>query len=151
MQLKGSVDINAPRDIVWRFLTDPQAVGECAPGVESVEVIVPDQKFQAQAAIGFGSVKATFITVVEWVALIPPERAQLKAHGDAPGSAADITSEINLTDLPAGGTRLTWSAEIVILGKIAGLASRMMGGVSKKLSRQFFECMKGQIETEGLA
>jgi carbon monoxide dehydrogenase subunit G len=149
MKLKGSVDIKASREIVWEFITNPQAVGECAPGVESVEVVIPDQKFQANAAIGFGSVKATFVTVVEWVELLPPERAKLKAHGDAPGSAADITSEITLKDLPDGGTNLTWAADVVVLGKIAGLASRMMGGVSKKLSRQFFECMKGQIEAAG--
>jgi carbon monoxide dehydrogenase subunit G len=146
MNLKGFVDIDAPRGVVWAFITNPEAVSVCAPGVESFEILVPDKKFRASAGIGFGSVKATFITVVEWVALDPPALAQMKAHGDAPGSAADITSEITLTDLPSGGTHLEWKADVIVLGKIAGLASRMMGGVSKKLSRQFFDCMKLQIE-----
>ncbi len=146
MHLKGHVEIDAPREVVWAFLTNPEAVSACAPGVESFEVIVPDKKFRASAGVGFGSVKATFMTEVEWVALDPPTRAQMKAHGDAPGSAADITSELTLTALPAGGTHLEWTAVVVIHGKIAGLASRMMGGVSKKLSRQFFDCMKSQIE-----
>jgi carbon monoxide dehydrogenase subunit G len=36
MHFEGSVEINAPRDKVWAFVTDPAQVGQCGPGVESV-------------------------------------------------------------------------------------------------------------------
>ena len=41
MHLQGSVTINAPRAQVYEFLTDPNQVSQCAPGVELVEIIVP--------------------------------------------------------------------------------------------------------------
>ena len=39
MDFKGDVTINAPRERVWAFLTDPHQVTQCAPGLQSVEVI----------------------------------------------------------------------------------------------------------------
>lgn len=36
MQLNGSVNINAPRQRMWDFPTDPETVARCAPGVESI-------------------------------------------------------------------------------------------------------------------
>ena len=45
MKFDGSVQINAPREKVWLFLCDPYAVSQCAPGVKSVEIIIPDKQF----------------------------------------------------------------------------------------------------------
>ena len=69
MNFKGTVTINAPRDKVWGFLTDPTQLTECAPGLESLEVITPNEKFRAVASIGFGAVKATFTTDATWLDL----------------------------------------------------------------------------------
>ena len=52
---EGTVAIKAPRSEVWAFLTDPYKVGQCAPGVELVEVLEGGQKFRAIAVIGFGA------------------------------------------------------------------------------------------------
>ena len=38
MLLKGDVTIHAPRRKVWDFLTDPNQVGQCVPGVEKIEM-----------------------------------------------------------------------------------------------------------------
>ncbi|MBM4423861.1 MAG: carbon monoxide dehydrogenase subunit G [Chloroflexi bacterium] len=146
MKLSGTVTINASRDKVWEFLIDPMKVSQCAPGVESVEVLVPGQKFRATASIGFGSVKAKFTGDAEWVELDAPSRAKVKAHGNAPGSAADVTSEMSLSDGPGNTTEMKWTADIVVLGQLASLAARMMQPVSQKLTEQFFACAKKKIE-----
>jgi carbon monoxide dehydrogenase subunit G len=143
---EGTVTIKAPRADVWAFLTDPDKVGHCAPGVESVEVLEGGQKFRAIAEVGFGSVKARFSGVGEFLDLDAPNQATLKAHGKAPGSAVDVLSVMTLSDGPDGTTELKWTANITILGTLASLASRMMGSVTKKLSAEFFHCFKKTIE-----
>jgi len=45
-----------------------------------------------------------------------------------------------------GATELHWTADIQIVGTIASLASRMMVGVTKKLTGMFFTCVKSKIE-----
>ncbi len=147
MHLSGSVIIQAPRETVFDYLTDPQKVSQCAPGVESVEVLVPGQKFKATAGIGFGSVKATFTGEAEWVELDRPNRAKVKARGGAPGSAVDVVSEMVLTDSAGGTTQMDWNADIAVLGQLASLAARLMTPVSQKLTAQFFDCARQKIET----
>ena len=146
MRFEGNLTINAPRGVVWVFLTDPNQVAQCVPGVESVETLVPDQKFRATAAIGFGSVKVRFTGDVEFLELDMPKRAKLKAHGNAPGSAADVTSEMFLSDGPDGTTELKWTVDVVILGTLASLAARLMSSVTQKLTAEFFNCFKKKIE-----
>ncbi len=147
MHLSGSVIIQAPRETVFDYLTDPQKVSQCAPGVESIEILVPGQKFKATAGIGFGSVKATFTGEAEWVELDRPNRAKVKARGNAPGSAADVVSEMVLTDGAGGTTQMDWNADIAVLGQLASLAARLMTPVSQKLTAQFFDCARQKIET----
>ena len=149
MHLQGSVNINAPRQQVWEYLTDPNKVSECAPGVESVEIVEPGKRFRGIAGIGFGTVKARFVGDVEFVELVAPDRAKLKAHGTAPGSATDVVSEMMLSDLPGGGTLLNWTADITIVGQLASLAARLMGTVSQKLTGVFFDCVRKKIEAGG--
>jgi carbon monoxide dehydrogenase subunit G len=146
MHLEGKVTIKAPQARVWEFLTDPHQVTQCAPGIEKVEVMVPGQTFRATAAIGFGTVKARFSGDVEWLELDAPNRAKMKGHGTASGSAADVVSEMMLSEDPAGGTQLHWTADVTVVGQLASLAARLMGTVSQKLTGVFFDCVRGKIE-----
>ena len=146
MNFKGTVTINAPRDKVWAFLTDPAQLTECAPGLEKLDVIVPNEKFRAVASAGFGAIKATFVTDATWMDLDPPNRARMKIHGTAPGSSVDGTSEMVLSDGANGSTVLNWSSDITVVGTIASLAARLMGVVTQKLTDAFFECVRKKIE-----
>ena len=118
-------------------------------GVESVEIIEPDKKFRGTVSIGFGTVKARFTGEVEWLERVAPERAKMKAHGAASGSAADVISEMSLSDLPDGATQLHWTADITIVGQLASLAARLMGTVSQKMTGLFFDCVRKKIEATG--
>lgn len=146
MRFDGSITIQAKRKEVWEFLTDPESVVACAPGVESMEIVVPDEKFRAIASIGLGNIKVRFTGDVEWTELDAPNKASMKAHGTAPGSAADVIATMSLSDAADGATEMQWSADVNIMGTIASLASRMMGSVTQKLTADFFNCMKRQIE-----
>jgi len=143
---EGTVNILAPRDKVWNYLTNAEFVAQCAPGVKEMEVVVPQEKYYAVAKIGFGSIVAVFKTDVAFQEMKEPEFATVKAHGDALDSAIDATSEMFLSDGVDGTTQLKWTADIVVVGKIASIASRMMGSITKKLTNRFFECVKSQIE-----
>ena len=59
MRFEGAVDIAAPRDRVWAFVIDPNQVGKCGPGVETIEVIDPTH-FKATAKVGIGFISARF-------------------------------------------------------------------------------------------
>jgi len=149
MLLKGNVTIHAPRKAVWDFLTDPKQIGECAPGVEKLEVVEEMKKYDGVVAVGRGSVKARFSGTVEVLELEEPNRAKLKAHGTATGSVADAVSEMSLSDGPDNSTNVAWTADINVSGQLASLASRLMKPVSQKLAEIFYDEIRKRIESAG--
>ena len=151
MKLAGDVTIKAPRKKVWDFMTDPNQIGQCVPGVEKIEMIEPLKKYRGVVSVGLGAVKARFSGDVDVLELDEPNFARLKAHGTASGSAADAISEMKLSDGPDGSTIVNWTADVVVGGQLASLASRLMVPVSQKLAGVFYEAVRKKIETENAA
>ena len=148
MLLKGDVIIHAPRKKVWDFLTDPNQIGQCVPGVEKIETIEPLKKYRGVVSVGLGSVKARFTGDVDVLELDEPNHAKLKAHGTATGSAADAISAMSLSDGSDNSTLLQWTADINVSGQLASLVSRLMVPVSQKLAGVFYEEVRRRIEKE---
>lgn len=147
MQLKGEVTIKAPRKKVWDFLTDPNQLAQCVPGIESVEEIEKLKKYRGVVSVGLGSVKAKFNGEVDILELNEPNFAKLKAHGKATGSTADAISEMKMSDAPDDSTLVEWSADINVSGQLASLVSRLMIPVSQKLAGVFYDEVKKRIES----
>ena len=145
MHFEGTVDIAAPRDKVWAFVIDPNQVGQCGPGVESIEVI-DDTHFKATAKVGVGFITARFVVNMEMAEMTPPDAATIKAHGQAPGSAVDATATMRLSDSDGGGTTMAWSADVNLSGTLASVGARMIEGTAQKMIGQTFDCMKSKLE-----
>ena len=98
MKFNGTVDINAPRDRVWAFLMDPDQVGPCGPGVESIEVVDADH-FTARAKVGIGFISARFNISMPGVERAVARALVDEAHEICPYSKAtrgNIEVAINL-------------------------------------------------------
>ena len=145
MHFEGSVPIRASRDKVWAFLNDPNQVGYCGPGVEQIEVIDLTH-FKATAKVGIGFISARFVVDMAFAEQEPPDRATIKAHGQAPGSAVDATAEMRLSDGPDGTTVMDWNADVTNAGTLASVGSRLIEGTANKMIGQTFECMRAKLE-----
>ncbi|MEX1143485.1 MAG: carbon monoxide dehydrogenase subunit G [Anaerolineales bacterium] len=147
MQVSGSTTIKAPREKVWSHLTNPDFVAKCAPGLESMEVVEENKRYKATGSVGLGNLKVRATGDIEFVTMEPPNRAVVKGRGTAPGSVVEGTAEMKLRDGEDGTTIMDWTADVKVMGTIASLASRMMNSMTQKLSGQFFDCVKKQIES----
>ena len=145
MHFEGSVPIKAPRDKVWAFVIDPEQVGQCGPGVESIDV-VDDTHFKAAAKVGVGFISAKFNVNMEFAELQAPDKAVIKAHGQAPGSAVDANASMTLSDDGDGGTVMDWVADVNLSGTLASVGARMIEGTANKMIGQTFECIKTKLE-----
>jgi carbon monoxide dehydrogenase subunit G len=145
MKFQGTVEINAPRDRVWAFLMDPNEVGPCGPGVETIEV-VDETHFKAKAKVGIGFISARFNIDMEIAERDEPNRAVIKAHGQAPGSAVDATATMELRDGESGGSVMDWAADVLIGGTIASVGARLIEGTANKMIGQTFDCIRSKLE-----
>ncbi len=147
MHFEGTVPIKASREKVWAFVTDPDQVAQCGPGVESIEIIDATH-FKAAARVGVGFINARFNVNMEFAELQPPDKALIKAHGQAPGSAVDATAEMRLSDGPDGATVMDWSADVNLSGTLASVGARLIEGTADKMIGQTFDCMRSKLESE---
>lgn len=149
MEFSGSVDIPATREHVFAFVTDPNRVGACGPGVESIEIVDPTH-FKASAKVGVGFITARFVVDLEIAEQQSPDMAVIKARGQAPGSAVDALGRINLVDGPEPGTTtMLWAAEVNLSGMIASVGARLVDSTANKMIGQTFDCMRAKIVAEG--
>jgi carbon monoxide dehydrogenase subunit G len=137
MELGGEHEIEAPRKDVWKLLNDPQVLQKCIPGCETVER-AGDDRFAAVVLLKLGPVKAKFSGSVELKDKVYPESYRIVGEGKG-GIAgfAKGAADVRLDEMD-GGTRLTYSVDAQIGGKIAQLGARLMKSTSAKLADQFF-------------
>jgi carbon monoxide dehydrogenase subunit G len=145
MKFDGSVEIKAPRQKVWDFLMDPNRVGSCGPGVESIEV-VDESHSKAIAKVGIGFISARFAVDLEIAEKEPPDKAVIKATGQAPGSAVYATATMSLRDGPGTSTVMDWAAHILIGGTLASVGARLIEGTANKMIDETFDCIRTKLE-----
>jgi len=146
MDFSGEETIKAPRQEVWNFLIDPHKATQCAPGLQSVDVI-SDTQFKASVRAGVGMIRGTFNFDINWTTLDEPNHAEMVANGNAAGSAVQLTSKMDLEDTDDGGTLMKWSANVRVSGKLAGVGGRLMNPVADRMVKDIFGCIRSKLET----
>lgn len=137
MEMTGQQFIPLPQQRVWEALNDPQVLKACIPGCESVEK-VSDSEYKLAMTAAVGPVKARFTGKLLLSDLDPPNAYSLAFEGS--GGAAGFgkgSSRVTLTP-ESGGTRLSYSAKATVGGKLAQVGSRLIDGVAKKMTDDFF-------------
>ena len=131
--------------MVWGFVTDPDQIASCAPGVQSIEKL-DGGRFKAHAKVGSGFFSAKVVVDVEFTEIHEPDDATVQARGHAPGSAVDATAKIVLTDGADGSTAVDWTADVTISGMIASVGAGRIDGTANKGIGQTFDCIKAKLE-----
>jgi carbon monoxide dehydrogenase subunit G len=150
VRFEGTLDIAVARADVWSFLTDPRRVTACAPDVQSLEVTDPTH-FTVVVRTGVGPIKATFTMKTEFIEMAPPDHAVILARGQAPGSAVEMRSTMDLVDAGTGRTTLKWASDVTVNGMIASVGARLMQGAADKITQQVFSCIKRTLEVPATA
>ncbi len=145
MEFSGTQTIAAPIEKVWAFLMDVNNVASCAPGFQSLEVL-EEERWKAVVSVGVGAVKAKFTLDITRPEKQEPEHMTMKGRGKAPGSAVDLSGDMQLTALESGETRMDWKAVVVVSGTIASVGARLLQGMAERLTGQFFDCLKTKLQ-----
>ncbi|MEZ5733547.1 MAG: carbon monoxide dehydrogenase subunit G [Paracoccaceae bacterium] len=145
MQLTDSRDIKASPETVWRAILDPDVLKACIPGCESLTG-APETGYEAVVVQKVGPVKARFAGVVTLGNIVQGQ--SLTITGEGKGGAAGFAkggAEVALA-AEGAGTRLSYTVEASVGGKLAQLGSRIIDGFAKKLADQFFERFQAAVE-----
>jgi len=137
MKISGSANLDHSPQKVFAALNDPAVLARTLPGCESLEQIGAST-FKMVISAGVAAIKGSYLGEVELADQVPPTSFTLRAKGaGAPGT---IQAEVKVNLAAEGaGTLLTYDADAVVGGVIAGVGQRVLAGVSKKTAAEFFK------------
>jgi carbon monoxide dehydrogenase subunit G len=143
VNLDGSAVLHADPERVWSVITDPAVLARTIPGCLSLEQ-VGDDEYKMQVAVGVGAVRGTYAGEVRLSDQQRPKSYVMHASGAGAPGQVRATVKIDLT--PDGDTTtLTYSADAVVGGPVAGVGQRMMTGVAKRMAGQFFSAIDAEL------
>jgi uncharacterized protein len=137
MEISGEQRIALSQQHVWNALNDPEILKACIAGCESIER-VSDYEYKVAMTAAIGPVKAKFSGKLLLSDLNPPNSYSLAFEGS--GGAAGFGKGSARVTLATDGddTLLTYKATASVGGKLAQIGSRLIDGVAKKMSDDFF-------------
>lgn len=149
MDLTGQYRIEAPRDVVWAALNDPDVLRRCIPGCKELEARTPTD-LAAKVALKIGPISATFSGAVTLENLAPPTGYTIVGQGQGgPAGFAKGRADVMLTEIDGNATDLTYTAKADVGGKLASLGGRLIQATSKKLADEFFSNFARELNGEG--
>ena len=144
MEIEGEYTIDAPREVVWQALNDPEMLKKCIPGCESLDKL-SDTEFEARVTAAIGPVRAKFNTKLSLEDLDPPAGYRLVGESKAAAGLGSGSADVRLEETD-GGTRLKYVADFKVGGKLAQVGSRLVLGATKKTADDFFGAFSREID-----
>ena len=136
MKLTGSYNIKLNKKLIWEALNNPNILKKSIPGCEKF-IKNSDTNFTATATNKIGPFNATFTGDIELKDLIPPDSYKIVGQGNSSVGFATGEALVKLEE-DNGNTKLIYSVEVNVGGKIAQVASRLINMTAKKMADIFF-------------
>ena len=143
MQLNGRHTVNASLSNIWEILMDPDALARIAPGIKHLENYAPN-KYNVLSEIRIGPVKGSFkgdmevtdITKMQKFTLIINQKSKI-GNVAALATIGLIPEKDNVV--------INFSGKARISGLLARTSQRLISGVAKKLTKDFFKALDKEI------
>jgi carbon monoxide dehydrogenase subunit G len=143
VNLDGSAVLSAPPERVWEVITDPAVLARTIPGCETLEQ-TGDNEYRMNVTVGVGAIRGTYAGEVRLSDQQPPRSYVMHASGA--GGPGNVRATVTINLEPSGeGTALTYSADAVVGGAVAGVGQRMITGVAKRMAGQFFTAIDNEL------
>ncbi len=145
MEMQGTRQLKVNQQQAWDALNNPEVLKACIPGCDRIEAS-GENEFSMGTALKIGPVSAKFNGKIMLTDMQPPASYTLNFEGQ--GGVAGFgkgTAKVNL--IPnAEGCELSYSVTAQVGGKIAQLGQRLIDGVAKSLSEEFFKRFDAETE-----
>jgi uncharacterized protein len=152
-KIEEKFEVQAPVERVWQYLIDPKRVVECLPGAQLLEQ-KDDQTFLGALKVKVGPLSMSYKGQAKFTE-VNEEAHQVRMVGDAREVTGSGSTKISMLStvmpLAGGGSEVSVSADVELVGKIVQFGRGMIEEVSRQMFRQFAGCVKTNLEVDDVA
>jgi carbon monoxide dehydrogenase subunit G len=145
MEISGSRKFDAPQQLVWEVLIDPDTLKRTLPGCQKFEPL-GDGKYDISMSIGIAAIKGTYSGTVQLLNEQPPDSYTLKVS--AKGAVGFIDGQGDFKLAPVEGdskTELNYTGQAQVGGKIAGVGQRLLHAGANLVIGMFFKALEKEV------
>ncbi|WER47855.1 SRPBCC family protein [Cupriavidus sp. WKF15] len=138
MEIEKTLVTAAPPARVWELLLDPNVMGACVPGMESIEVI-SDVEYIAHMTVKIAFINARFRLHTKIVETRAPHYLRTEGTGEDASVASSLrqASEIFLTEQEDGSTQLRIRVQVDVLGRLGTFGLSVMKTKADRMWDEF--------------
>lgn len=124
MNVNGTKEFDASREVVWSVINDPSQMVGLMPGVESFEIQDPNHwTAKVKVPLGLGGLKMSI--AFEKTAERALEYAELQAKGTGVGAMMNMNTSFTLSG-EGDHTSMDWVADVKIAGPVGSMGQRVL-------------------------
>ena len=133
MEIKfgGDFTVKKTPDEVYTFLVDPNRFCPLLPDFQSME-IVDAKNFLVKVSVGISHIRGTAAVKMKLVDEQRAKQAIYEGEGEIPGGSTTIRAKFQLEEVPGGKTKVIWSGQSSVLGRVISLAGGLLEPLGKK-------------------
>ena len=146
MKLDGEYVFQAPNDLVWASLLDPEVLAAVLPGCDRLELVGEDE-YEGVLNIRIGPVQGKFDGTVKLEDIRVGEAFTMKVDGRGTPGFIKATAYVSL-DPEGDGTRLSYEADAQVGGRIASVGQRLVESSARAIAKQSLEGLDGIMSAQ---
>ena len=146
MILTGTFTFDGPRAQVWEILQDPAVLAKALPGTKMLTQ-VSENRYEGVMKVSVGPMSAAeFVVNVELKDKVPPERFAMHVDGKGGLGFTKGTATIELQEQSGPVTVMTYTSDVHVGGKIAGVGQRLLESVGKMMTNQALAALNKELQ-----
>lgn len=131
IKLVGDFTVNKTQEEVYSFLVDPHRFCPLLPDFHSMEIVDP-KNFLVKMSVGISHIRGIAAVKMTLVEEQRPIQAVYEGKGEIPGGSTTLRAQFQLEEALGGQTKVIWSGQSSVLGRIISLSGGMLEPLGKK-------------------
>lgn len=144
VDIEGDYDIEAPCELVWEMVQDPEVLARVMPGCERLE-LTGENEYQGKMRIQVGPVDGIFQGTMQLSDIRPLEGFHLEVNGRGPSGMIRGEGVLNLQPTETG-TRLSYEGNGKVSGRMATVGQRLMTSSARAVTKQCLQNLDRQVQ-----
>ena len=144
VDIEGTYDIEAPCELVWEMVQDPEILARIMPGCEALE-LTGENEYEGKLRIQVGPVDGAFRGKLELSDVRPLEGFHMTVNGRGPSGVIEGQGDLRLQPTDSG-TRLDYVGTAVVSGRMASVGQRLMSSSAKAVTKQCLLNLERQVQ-----
>lgn len=144
MRVTGDYTFDANIQTVWDALQSPDTLASCIPGCDSIAPSGEDS-YQIDLNVRVGAVSGKYTGEISIENVRRLESYTMVVSGSGRGGTVRGSGDLSFSESD-GRTTVSITGDTQVTGIVARVGQRLLGGASRMMMNQFFNCLKSKIE-----